>query len=56
MNITELIQQLEDLIKKHGNLEVIIYQYTGGDHEVFEAVSEYDEEPDAIIIYGSCGR
>ncbi len=55
MDISDLITKLEDIKAKHGDIEVVTYDYTGCDHEEHEPLCSvktdwnYRKEPVAVL-------
>jgi hypothetical protein len=57
MTITEMIAKLEALKAEHGDLEVGVWQYAGGDDRLYHVMPEVDEVRNLVAIeaYGRFG-
>lgn len=50
MTITEMIAKLEALKEEHGDLEVGVWQYAGGDDRMYGVLPVLDEERKVLVI------
>ena len=50
MNISELIEKLEAIKEEHGDVNVAVWQYAGGDDEVCDVSPRYDKSVEQVVL------
>jgi hypothetical protein len=50
MNISELIKQLEGMRSEHGDLDVVVDEYVGGDYALCDVVNTVDTFSGDVMV------